>query len=144
MSMSKEKERNFYFLVVDLEATCSDDSSIARHKMEIIEIGAVMLNRTTWEIDAEYQQFIKPVRHPLLTDFCTQLTTIKQEDIENAPTFPEVITQFKQWISSIPRWCVPWSSIPNLSSAPAIPKVFETPKYSENCFLILICSEAKG
>ena len=104
MSMSKEKERNFYFLVVDLEATCSDDSSIARHKMEIIEIGAVMLNRTTWEIDAEYQQFIKPVRHPLLTDFCTQLTTIKQEDIENAPSFPEVITQFKQWTSEFPNY----------------------------------------
>lgn len=26
-----------YFLIIDLEATCSDDNSIPRHKMEIID-----------------------------------------------------------------------------------------------------------
>ena len=36
-----------YFLIVDLEATCSNDGSIPREEMEIIEIGAVMLNRST-------------------------------------------------------------------------------------------------
>ncbi len=102
--MVKDKERNFYFLVIDLEATCSDDSSITRHEMEIIEIGAVMLNRATWEIDADYQQFIKPVRHPHLTEFCTKLTTIRQQDVENAPIFPEVITQFKQWMLEFPNY----------------------------------------
>lgn len=91
-----------YFLIVDLEATCSDDGSIFREEMEIIEIGAVMLNRSTWKIDSEYQQFIKPVRHPNLTEFCTELTTITQQDLETAPTFPEVIPQFKQWIDSYP------------------------------------------
>lgn len=55
-----------YFLIVDLEATCSDDGSVPREEMEIIEIGAVMLNRSTWEVDSEYQKFIKPVRHPIL------------------------------------------------------------------------------
>ncbi len=102
--MVKDKKRNFYFLVIDLEATCSDDSSIARYEMEIIEIGAVMLNRATWEIDAEYQQFIKPVRHPLLTEFCTELTTIRQQDVEDALTFPEAITQFKQWMLEFPSY----------------------------------------
>ena len=58
-----------YFLIVDLEATCSNDVSVPREEMEIIEIGAVMLNRSTWEIDSEYQKFIKPVRHPNLTKF---------------------------------------------------------------------------
>jgi inhibitor of KinA sporulation pathway (predicted exonuclease) len=59
-----------YYLIVDLEATCCDNRTIPRHQMEIIEIGAVMLNRTTWEIDSEFQQFIQPVRHPHLTEFC--------------------------------------------------------------------------
>ena len=27
-----------YFLIIDLEATCSDDNSIPRHKMEIIDL----------------------------------------------------------------------------------------------------------
>lgn len=87
-----------YFLIVDLEATCSNDGNIPSQEMEIIEIGAVMLNRFTWEIDSEYQQFIKPVRHPLLTDFCTELTTITQQEVDTAPTFPEAIPQFKEWI----------------------------------------------
>ena len=57
----------------------------------------------TWEIDSEYQQFIKPVRHPILTEFCTDLTTITQQDVDTAPTFAEVIPQFKQWIDSYPK-----------------------------------------
>ena len=38
--MSKNKDRSFYYLVVDLEATCSDDGAVPRDQMEIIEIGA--------------------------------------------------------------------------------------------------------
>ncbi len=92
-----------YFLIVDLEATCSEGSSLFREEMEIIEIGAVMLNRSTWEIDSEYQQFIKPVRNQKLTEFCTKLTTITQHDVDAAPTFPEIMPQFKQWIDSYPN-----------------------------------------
>lgn len=94
--------QNSYFLIVDLEATCNDDGSIPRHEMEIIEIGAVMLNGETWEIDSEYQQFIKPVRHPQLTKFCTELTSISQKDVENAPKLSEAIAAFKEWINLYP------------------------------------------
>ncbi|RCJ33564.1 exonuclease [Nostoc minutum NIES-26] len=93
-------DRKSYFLIVDLEATCSNDGKIPSHEMEIIEIGAVMLNRTTWEIDAEFQQFIQPVRHPQLTAFCTELTSIRQEDVDQAPQFAEAISRFKEWIYS--------------------------------------------
>ncbi|KAF3888699.1 MULTISPECIES: 3'-5' exonuclease [Nostocales] len=95
--------RASYFLIVDLEATCSDDGFIPSGEMEIIEIGAVMLNSSTWEIDSEFQQFVKPVRHPQLTKFCTELTTIRQEDVDKASGFPEVISQFKEWIELFPR-----------------------------------------
>jgi inhibitor of KinA sporulation pathway (predicted exonuclease) len=92
-----------YFVIVDLEATCSDDNSIPNEEMEIIEIGAVMLNRATWEIDSEFQQFVKPVRHPQLTLFCTELTTIRQQDVDKAPIFPEVLSRFKEWIDLFPQ-----------------------------------------
>jgi inhibitor of KinA sporulation pathway (predicted exonuclease) len=95
--------RDSYFLIVDLEATCSDDGIIPSNEMEIIEIGAVMLNRATWEIDSEFQQFVQPVRHPLLTPFCTELTSIRQQEVETAPTFPEAIASLKEWIYSFPR-----------------------------------------
>lgn len=93
-----------YYLIVDLEATCCDSGTISRHEMEIIEIGAVMLNRTTWEIDSDFQQFIQPMRHPQLTPFCTKLTTIQQQDVEQAPKFQEAITRFKAWINLFPNY----------------------------------------
>ncbi len=92
-----------YFLIVDVEATCSHDESLPRDEMEIIEIGAVMLNGSTWEIESDFQLFIRPVKHPKLTDFCTQLTTIRQQDVDAAPTFPEAISHFKEWIYSFPN-----------------------------------------
>jgi inhibitor of KinA sporulation pathway (predicted exonuclease) len=67
-----------HILVVDLEATCCDTKSIPRHQMETIEIGAVMVVRETLEIVDEFQTFIKPVRHPILTKFCLELTSITQ------------------------------------------------------------------
>ncbi|MGI8499943.1 MAG: exonuclease domain-containing protein [Hassallia sp.] len=93
-----------YFLIIDLEATCSDDNSIPRHKMEIIEIGAVMLNRATWEIDFEFQQFIQPVTNPQLTVFCTELTSISQKDVELAPKFSEAMSHLRKWLESFSNY----------------------------------------
>lgn len=92
-----------YYLIIDLEATCCDRGTVPRQEMEIIEIGAVMLNGNTWEIDSEFQQFIQPVRNPQLTPFCTNLTSIQQQDIETAPKFIEAIANLKEWTSSFPN-----------------------------------------
>ncbi|MDF5733469.1 MAG: exonuclease domain-containing protein [Rhizonema sp. PD38] len=97
------QNKDFYFLIIDLEATCSNDKSIPKEEMEIIEIGAVMLNKATWAIEAEFQQFIQPVRHPQLTAFCTELTSIRQEDVADAPKFPEAISFLKEWIDAYPN-----------------------------------------
>jgi inhibitor of KinA sporulation pathway (predicted exonuclease) len=80
-----------YFLVIDLEATCDEDRRIRSRHMEIIEIGSVLVDAGTLLPVAEHQTFVKPVRHPVLTEFCTKLTTITQADVENAPGFPEAI-----------------------------------------------------
>ncbi|WP_138499938.1 3'-5' exonuclease [Nostoc sp. PA-18-2419] len=96
-------QKHHYYLIVDLEATCSDSGTVPRQEMEIIEIGAVMLNRTTWEIDSEFQQFIQPTRHLQLTTFCTELTTIRQQDIDEAPKFIEAISRFQEWINLFPN-----------------------------------------
>jgi inhibitor of KinA sporulation pathway (predicted exonuclease) len=59
---------NDYHLIVDLEATCSDDGRVPRHEMEIIEIGAVMQNAHTFEVESEFQSFIRPVSPRLRVD----------------------------------------------------------------------------
>jgi hypothetical protein len=82
---------NAYYLIVDLEATCSDDGSVLRHEMEIIEIGAVLQNAKTFEIESQFQTFVRPVRHPRLTAFCTELTGIRQDMVAAAPLFPEAL-----------------------------------------------------
>lgn len=86
-----------YYLIVDLEATCTNDNSISRRQMEIIEIGAVLLNSQNLEIESEYQTFIKPILNPLLTDFCKSLTSISQQDVDRAPPFPEALKSFQAW-----------------------------------------------
>ena len=86
-----------YYLIIDLEATCADDKSISRQRMEIIEIGAVMLDSKSLEIKSEFQSFVKPILHPVLTEFCKSLTSISQEDIDAAPPFPDVLQLFQQW-----------------------------------------------
>ena len=86
-----------YYLIVDVEATCASDRSIPRQRMEIIEIGAVMLNAKTLRIESEYQRFVKPILHPVLTEFCTSLTSIHQQDVDNAPVFPEALRSSQSW-----------------------------------------------
>lgn len=86
-------------LVVDFEATCSTDNvDFPRYEMEIIEIGAVILDENNEE-RGRYQAFIRPTKNPILTDFCKELTTIKQSDVDSADTFVNVMIEFQKWIS---------------------------------------------
>lgn len=66
--------------------------------MEIIEIGAVMVDATDFHIEDEFQSFVRPVRHPVLTDFCTSLTSIAQQDVDAAPSFNRFVSAFKPWL----------------------------------------------
>lgn len=86
-----------YYLIVDLEATCCNQQTIKRHEMEIIEIGAVMVEAKNLTVVDEFQCFIKPVRHPTLTPFCTELTSITQQQVNHALNYAEAITAFKTW-----------------------------------------------
>jgi len=54
------------FLVIDLEATTSDDGSLPPNEMETIEIGAVLVNAKSLLPVDEFQTFDRPVRHPQL------------------------------------------------------------------------------
>ncbi|MBN4055543.1 exonuclease domain-containing protein [bacterium AH-315-K03] len=95
------------YIIVDFEATCCDKGSVARNEMEIIEIGAVVLNGKGPEILDEFQCFIKPVRNPRLSEFCTSLTSIKQGMVDVAEGFPAAMEQFQAWIEGFdkPLFC---------------------------------------
>ena len=88
------RQPNFY-LVIDLEATCGGPP---REESEIIEIGAVLVNATTLETVDELQTFVRPVLHPTLSEFCTQLTTITQGQVDAAPRFTEAIDKLREFV----------------------------------------------
>lgn len=83
-------------LVVDLEATC-DAKDFPPDRMEIIEIGAVLVDTTNWAIHDEFQTFVRPREGPELTKFCRNLTGIRQADVDEAPDFPRSMRAFAEW-----------------------------------------------
>lgn len=83
------------YIVLDLEATCWREQRPNQHN-EIIEIGAVRLD-DQGQVVSEFAQFVKPLKHPLLSDFCTELTSITQAQVEAAPYFSDVLPEFFAW-----------------------------------------------
>ena len=82
------------YVILDLEATCWDQWDKSQN--ETIEIGAVLINEKKEKV-SEFQKFIKPLKFPILSEFCKTLTTIQQSDVDSASYFSEVIEEFKGW-----------------------------------------------
>lgn len=89
-----------HYLFVDLEATCANDHSIPKQQRETIEIGAVMVKRASRQTVGQFQEYIRPLRHAKLTEFCTKLTGITQDQVESADLFPGVFRRFSDWCHS--------------------------------------------
>ena len=84
-------------VVVDVEATCWKKGVFSRKK-ETIEIGAVQLPLERADAEwPEFQTFVRPLRLPRLSSFCRELTGIRQEDVDAAPSFPEALQRFLEW-----------------------------------------------
>lgn len=94
-------------IITDLECTCDDSNkgkvAVHRDERETIEIGAVAFDTESKQIIAEFQSYVKPMKHPVLTVFCKQLTTIKQEDIDTAKNFRHIYPEFEQFIAKFPN-----------------------------------------
>lgn len=88
-------------VIVDVEATCCNQGTIARRAMEIIEVGAVAVQNSNGAIVAEFQTFVRPKRNPTLTPFCKSLTSISQADVDLAELYPAAILRFRQWLAEI-------------------------------------------
>ena len=85
------------YIIVDLEATCWEKRE--GRSNEIIEIGAVCIDDNL-EIQDEFCEFVLPKINPILSDFCIDLTSISQEEIDQSKVFPVVINTFLEWINS--------------------------------------------
>lgn len=97
------KQQNYeYILVIDFEA----DSG---HKMakvdgaipEIIEFPCVVIDTEKGRIVGEFRRFVRPVLHPHLSDFIRQFCGIEQEQVDKAKTWPDVMTEFTEWVGEL-------------------------------------------
>jgi inhibitor of KinA sporulation pathway (predicted exonuclease) len=84
------------YIVLDLEATCWKDRSLKKTN-EIIEIGALKFD-AQGDFVNEFAEFVRPKLNPVLSDFCTQLTSITQEQVASAEDYPAVLQRFWDWI----------------------------------------------
>jgi 3'-5' exoribonuclease 1 len=66
-------------------------------RREIIEFPAVLVDCETMRVIDQFHSYVRPVYHPRLSSFCTQLTGIEQHTVDAAPTFPEVFRAFEKW-----------------------------------------------
>lgn len=89
---------NGHYLVVDLEATCDRNHGLPRDETEIIEIGAVLVDPQLLQPLGEFQTFVRPVLHPTLSAFCTELTSITQADVQDAPLLRAAMKALADWL----------------------------------------------
>lgn len=84
-----------HFIIFDLESTCWKLKKPPRK--EIIEIGAIRVDEMGRELSV-FNAFVRPIITPKLSNFCKKLTGIRQEEVDRANTFDEVILDFEDWL----------------------------------------------
>ncbi len=85
-------------VVIDLEASCpaEDEGNNSVDRSNIIEIGAVRLDRRSLEITARFSELVRPADYPV-TPFITGLTGITVEMVAGQETFDRVGRRFLEW-----------------------------------------------
>jgi len=84
-------------VVLDFEATCDDVDRL--RPQEIIEFPSVLVALEPFGVVDEFASFVRPYHHPTLSEFCRQLTTITQADVDGARLFPEVFAAHGRWLA---------------------------------------------
>lgn len=97
--------------VIDLEATCFDDpADSAANVNEVIEVGWALLDIATMTVVDRRQLYVRPTTS-FVSSYCTELTGIRPEQVAQAASFAEAMTELGQWHSTHVRGPVPiWGS----------------------------------
>lgn len=94
----KHLSSNPKYLVIDLEATTDGKGNVGVDQ-EIIEIGCVLVSEDgRFFSRGDYNQFVRPINNPILSDFCKDLTHITQDDVDFVKPFPGAILDLENWL----------------------------------------------
>jgi len=83
---------------VSSDSTTSDETSSNSEDEALIDLDDENKPAVSghWELTPvdEFRRFVRPTWRPSLTQFCTELTAITQEQVDGADTFPGVLDEF--------------------------------------------------
>eukprot|EP01064_Diplonema_japonicum_P019345 TRINITY_DN28051_c0_g1_i1.p1 TRINITY_DN28051_c0_g1~~TRINITY_DN28051_c0_g1_i1.p1 ORF type:complete len:615 (+),score=136.72 TRINITY_DN28051_c0_g1_i1:57-1847(+) len=88
-----------YYMVLDFEATCEKDDPNYPH--EIIEFPVVVVDGKTGNVGERFHEYVKPMKNKTLTEFCTKLTGITQEQVDKAMVLDDVLKKCHDWLTSL-------------------------------------------
>jgi DNA polymerase III epsilon subunit-like protein len=97
--MHAERPRPQYsadIVVIDLEASSSDDPDNEIERSNIIELGAVRLDRHTLRIVDTFSELVRPRDYPI-RPFITRLTGITPEMVADKEEFHATAERFVSW-----------------------------------------------
>lgn len=83
-------------VIFDLEASCKTFGNNEIEESNIIEIGAVRLDRKNLEITSEFSILINPRDYPILPEI-SEITGITPSMVVNQPIFDEAAKSFLNW-----------------------------------------------
>jgi len=89
-------QKYLYAIILDFEATCGYPEPV--RPQEIIEFPSVLVLLETMEIVDEFNSFVSPYHNPHLTEFCRNLTSIGQADVDDALRFHDVLASHGKWL----------------------------------------------
>jgi inhibitor of KinA sporulation pathway (predicted exonuclease) len=96
--------------IIDLESTCWDKNSSdvpEGEVSEIIEIGITVLDLDALETTAKHSILVRPTRSRV-SDFCTQLTTLTQAQVDAGISFEAACQQLRKEFHSDSRGWASW------------------------------------
>jgi 3'-5' exoribonuclease 1 len=85
-----------YYCVLDFEASCKENDRTFPN--EIIEFPIVLIDGKTGAVVSEFQQYVKPTVNPILDPFCTKLTGITQEQVDQGLDLVQTLDRVHQWL----------------------------------------------
>jgi inhibitor of KinA sporulation pathway (predicted exonuclease) len=104
-----------FICVLDFEATCEEN--VKHFDNEIIEFPSVLLKydddsqvnparSNNYIVISEFQQFCKPLKNPVVSKFCNELTGITQEQVNKGNNFISTLNDHHHWlINQTGGWC---------------------------------------
>ena len=86
-------------VVLDLEATCPERDTNTIERSNIIDVGAVRLDRQTLEVTGVFSELVRPRDFPIYPHI-SEFTGITPEMVEEADPFDRVGERLVQWCGS--------------------------------------------